>query len=289
MPYRGMPVMPLRRDAERRERAVIARRAPAAAPPRLGAAYGRGWGHEVYTPSASIARTVAATVGQPSHRSIPVFVPPSAYDSAQQSYTGMRGARRGNYFFTPIGQGAYLRPIGMGDQSAYDRVNKLQNDLTTTIAAIAGIGPAAWAEWADQMRGAISVRKPGFGWAPYDTLLRDLRNSISRVLVSDNFPSDQAQADAAKYLAAAQGLVALYREEVPQVAAASAASEADTAARIANLPQMRDPAVVGREVFVQTVKERAAAMTPGLGLSIPTWAWGGAAAALALIIYRMTR
>jgi len=173
--------------------------------------------------------------------------------------------------------------LGALSQSTLDTITDLQNRITQVNSGITGIGRDNWEAYKGAFIQYVMENRPGFGYTPYDSLKTDLQRAINWILFTPaHEPTPTDISNASMIVTSAERQLDLMRMLVPStVAQKSVTEEAETKARVENLPTLRSPEEAGEQAFYKTLRERAEALAEdvtdplGLGISLPVLLIGG--------------
>lgn len=154
----------------------------------------------------------------------------------------------------------------------YTKVSNLQDYLAITLAGVTSVGQDMWDTVSDAAQGPSQDDAPVSGANPYSEVTKDIQGALAGIVVTDSHvPTDESLAWAKQVGDKYQSQLSYVQQMVPEV---SAQVRADQAATSAALPApMNSPSAVAKEVFVQEVSDRAAALVKGLGDLSQYLAW----------------
>lgn len=176
---------------------------------------------------------------------------------------------------------------GLGAQSDYDRVNDLQNKITTVRAGIYSVGKDIWDTVAGAIYKAGTIPSeivggyfPGFDWAGEESL----RILQSLIVTEGSFPSASAINLADQRIREFGSMVGYVKKVAPTIASKISTDMAEAKSKVEAVTPLKDPAVVGRETFIKELQERTAALIPSTGFWTVLGIGAAAAAVLAGVI-----
>jgi hypothetical protein len=164
-------------------------------------------------------------------------------------------------------------------QSWYTKVSGIQNQLAVVMAGVTSAGSELWNLVSQSAEGPSLSSTPASGVDDFDSVLADLDKNITAIVVTkSHVPTDeaiaQAQAAANKY----QGQLNFVTSVSPEMADQIRYDQAQVQAQLPSA--MTSPSGVAKEVFFQTLDDRAKALGAGTMDLIMYGALGLAAVAL---------
>lgn len=171
-------------------------------------------------------------------------------------------------FSGPVAPARLYGVSGMGEASGAElaRLTDLQNRIVEVTSGVEGIGQQQWEAHKDAFVQVVLDTRPGFGYTTFEGLKRDLQRAMNWVLLTPKHePATEEINSAAMVVSSAERQLDLMRRLVPsEVAQRSVQDERATAERMARLPTLKDPSVVGRQAFVSELRRRTKQMMPNL-------------------------
>jgi hypothetical protein len=149
-------------------------------------------------------------------------------------------------------------------QAWYANVSKIQSQLNILLAGVTAVTEEIWNAASQAVQGPSPDGTPLSGVSDYNQVVGDITSAISDIIVTKNHvPTDQVIANAQTVASTYQPQLDFVAQIVPEM---SAQIQADQATTRAGMPApMNAPSAVAKEVFFQTLDDRASALGQGLG------------------------
>lgn len=171
-------------------------------------------------------------------------------------------------------------------QSWYQNVSKIQNQLAVVMAGVTAAGRDVWDAVAQASVGPTQDGSPLSGVEAYDTVLADIDQSLTAIVVTkSHVPSDAQIAQAAAVARKYQGELDFVSSVAPEVSAQIAQDQKAVAAMLPG--PMGSPSAVGRAEFERQLEDRAKALGQGTFDLVKMLALGAGAVAVLMAMGKL--